>query len=177
MRGPNGKPSSVVVALSALAMGGLGCGSGGPSAGTDGSDGPAQTADAGGAAGTTGRAEAGAPWRDAGAAGDDATGAAGAGGGASTEAGAGGAGAAGAAGGGAAGAGAGGTSGAFPTFVNQGQFDLFLARLDPGGQVTSLLQAGNERPQHPVRLGLAPGGAVLVAGWDDTYIPTNYVAA
>jgi hypothetical protein len=69
------------------------------------------------------------------------------------------------------------TSGAFPTFVNQGQFDLFLARLDPSGQVTSLLQAGNERPQHPVRLSLAPGGGVLVAGWDDTYIPTNYVAA
>jgi hypothetical protein len=69
------------------------------------------------------------------------------------------------------------TSGAFPTFVNQGQFDLFVALLDPGGQLGPLLQAGNERPQHPARLSLGPGGGVLVAGWDDTYIPTNYVAA
>jgi len=69
------------------------------------------------------------------------------------------------------------TSGAFPTFTNQGQFDTFLALLDPGGRTLTVLQSGNERPQHPVRLGLAPGGAVLVGGWDDTYVPTNYVAA
>ena len=69
------------------------------------------------------------------------------------------------------------TSGAFPTFTNQGQFDLFVALLAPNGQVETLLQAGNERPQHPARLSLGPGGQTLVAGWDDTYIPTNYVAA
>ena len=69
------------------------------------------------------------------------------------------------------------TSGAFPTFTNQGQFDLFVALLAPSGQLDTLLQAGNERPQHPARLSLGPGGQTLVAGWDDTYIPTNYVAA
>jgi hypothetical protein len=69
------------------------------------------------------------------------------------------------------------TSGAFPTFTNQGQFDLFVALLAPSGQLETLLQAGNERPQHPARLSLGPGGKVLVAGWDDTYIPSNYVAA
>jgi len=69
------------------------------------------------------------------------------------------------------------TSGAFPTFVNQGQFDFVLAALDPGGQIATIFQAGNERPQHPARLSLAPGGTIAVAGWDDTYDPANYVAA
>ena len=69
------------------------------------------------------------------------------------------------------------TSGALPAFANQGQFDLVLATLDPAGQVAKVFQAGNERPQHPVRLSIAPGGAVAVAGWDDTYIATNYLAA
>jgi len=69
------------------------------------------------------------------------------------------------------------TSGAFPSFVNQGEFDLFLALLDGGGDVLTTFQAGNERPQHPARLALGAGGAVVVAGWDDTYTPTNYVAA
>ena len=69
------------------------------------------------------------------------------------------------------------TSGAFPSFVNQGQFDLFLALLDPRGNPLTILQTGNERPQHPVRLGLGPGGQIAVAGWDDTFVETNYVAA
>lgn len=70
------------------------------------------------------------------------------------------------------------TSGAFPSFVNQGQFDLFLALLDPtSGQPSTIFQSGNERPQHPARLSLGPGGQVVVGGWDDTYILTNYVAA
>jgi beta-propeller repeat-containing protein len=69
------------------------------------------------------------------------------------------------------------TSGAFPSFTNQGQFDLFLALLDPQGNPLTILQTGNERPQHPVRLGLGPGGRVAVAGWDDTFVQTNYVAA
>jgi formylglycine-generating enzyme required for sulfatase activity len=69
------------------------------------------------------------------------------------------------------------TSGAFPTFVNQGQFDLFLAALDPAGNPLTILQSGNERPQHPARLGLGPGGRIVVAGWDDVYVITNFVAA
>ena len=69
------------------------------------------------------------------------------------------------------------TSGAFPSFVNQGQFDLYLALLDPQGNPLTILETGNERPQHPVRLGLGPGGRVAVAGWDDTFVQTNFVAA
>jgi hypothetical protein len=57
-----------------------------------------------------------------------------------------------------------------------------VLKVGPGGTtlwktVLDTPATGNERPQHPVRLSLAPGGSVLVAGWDDTYIPTNYVAA
>ncbi|HVU51101.1 MAG TPA: SBBP repeat-containing protein, partial [Polyangia bacterium] len=69
------------------------------------------------------------------------------------------------------------TSGAFPSFTNAGQFDLFLALLDADGNVATVFQAGNERPQHPARLALTAGGGVVVAGWDDTYTPTNFVAA
>ncbi|HVZ75203.1 MAG TPA: hypothetical protein VHJ20_22640 [Polyangia bacterium] len=69
------------------------------------------------------------------------------------------------------------TSGALPGFTNQGQFDLFLARLKAGGSLSTVTQLGNERPQHPARLALGPSGTGVVAGWDDTYVPTNYVAA
>jgi hypothetical protein len=69
------------------------------------------------------------------------------------------------------------SNGAFAPFANQGQFDLVLASLDREGHTTTLFQTGNERPQHPARLSVGPGGAIVVAGWDDTYIPTNYVAA
>jgi len=67
------------------------------------------------------------------------------------------------------------TSGAFDGFVNQGQFDMFLATLDADGKTTTIFQAGDERPQHPVRLNLGPNNVLGVAGYDDTYIPTNFV--
>ncbi len=66
------------------------------------------------------------------------------------------------------------TSGAFAGFVNQGQFDTFLAALDSSGRVTGVAQSGDERPQHPLRLGLG-ASRVAVAGFDDTYVPTNFV--
>jgi len=34
--------------------------------------------------------------------------------------------------------------------------------------------AGDERPQHPRRIALS-GSRLLIAGWDDIYIPTNDV--
>ena len=67
------------------------------------------------------------------------------------------------------------TSGAFTGFVNQGQFDMFLAALDTKGQMTKIFQTGDERPQHPARLQLGPNHDIAVAGFDDTYIPTNFV--
>jgi len=67
------------------------------------------------------------------------------------------------------------TYGAFDGFVNGGQFDMFLAALDADGKTTTIFQTGDERPQHPVRLNLGPTNELAVAGYDDTYIPTNFV--
>jgi outer membrane protein assembly factor BamB len=69
------------------------------------------------------------------------------------------------------------TSGAFAGFVNRGQFDTFLAALDPRGRTRSIFQSGDERPQHPTRLSLGANHAIAVAGYDDTYIPSNAVEA
>jgi hypothetical protein len=69
------------------------------------------------------------------------------------------------------------TSGALPGATNAGQFDVLVGELEPGGGVVSLAQLGDERPQHPTRVSLGPDGVIGVAGWDDTYVPTNYVEA
>lgn len=69
------------------------------------------------------------------------------------------------------------TFGAFEGFTNQGQFDTFLATLEPTGQLTNTFQSGDERPAHPVRLNLGPNGSVLVAGYDDTYVEGTAVIA
>lgn len=69
------------------------------------------------------------------------------------------------------------TSGAFDEFTNMGQFDTFLATLEPTGQVTKTFQSGDERPAHPTRLNLGPNRSVLVAGYDDTYVEGNAVLA
>ncbi|AKT36755.1 hypothetical protein [Chondromyces crocatus] len=68
------------------------------------------------------------------------------------------------------------TSGALAG-ANQGKFDLFVRTLDGGGAALHTLQLGNERPQHPRKLSLDPAGGLVVAGYDDIYVPTNYVAA
>ena len=57
---------------------------------------------------------------------------------------------------------------------NQGQMDAFLAILDGSGAVQTLVQSGDERPQHPTAIGWR-GTTLFVAGYDDTYVPTNYV--
>lgn len=59
---------------------------------------------------------------------------------------------------------------------NAGQMDTFLAILDASGSVATLAQGGNERPQHPMALGWRDH-TLFVAGYDDTYVPTNYVEA
>ena len=69
------------------------------------------------------------------------------------------------------------TYGAFDGFVNQGQFDTYLAALDANGKVMKVFQTGDERPQHPVRLNLGPNYQIAVAGYDDTYIQTNFVVS
>jgi hypothetical protein len=69
------------------------------------------------------------------------------------------------------------TTGALPGFQNAGQMDMYVSMLDGAGNRLGAIQIGDERPQHPVRLGLGPNHKVLIAGYDDLFIATNYVAA
>ncbi|WP_224247175.1 hypothetical protein [Hyalangium gracile] len=70
---------------------------------------------------------------------------------------------------------AGRTTGAFEGFRSGGQFDGFLASVTSEGEATVLYQWGDARPQHPVRLARTPAGSFVVAGYDDIYVPSNYV--
>ena len=71
---------------------------------------------------------------------------------------------------------AGRTSGSFSGFQNAGQMDMYILGMRASGEELGAIQLGDERPQHPVRVALAPG-KILVAGSDDIFIPSNYVAA
>ncbi len=69
---------------------------------------------------------------------------------------------------------AGRTTGAFTGATQAGQFDAFVATLAADGRISAVRQFGDERPQHPRRLALA-GPRLLLAGFDDVFVPTNYV--
>jgi hypothetical protein len=72
---------------------------------------------------------------------------------------------------------AGRTDGTFPSMVNGGQFDLFVALLDGDGNLLSLTQTGDERPQHPAAITLADNGDIAVVGYDDEFVLGNAVIA
>lgn len=70
------------------------------------------------------------------------------------------------------------TTGALPGHVSGGQYDAFVARLEPGAAApTRALQFGSARPEHPRRMAALPAGGLLVAGFSDIYVPSNYVEA
>lgn len=69
------------------------------------------------------------------------------------------------------------TTGSFEGFSSGGSFDGFLASVTPEGTTQVLYQWGDARPQHPVRLARVSDGGFVVAGYDDLYIPINYVEA
>ncbi|SEU37137.1 hypothetical protein SAMN05443639_12373 [Stigmatella erecta] len=70
---------------------------------------------------------------------------------------------------------AGRTTGAFPGFTHQGQQDLFLGGPGSASDFEVLYQGGSETPQHPRRLHFDAARDVIVSGFDDIYIPSNYV--
>lgn len=74
---------------------------------------------------------------------------------------------------------AGRTTGTLDGRANAGQFDAFVAWADGATPATTWqrLQTGTERPEHPRRLAVAANGDLHLAGWDDEFVPTNYVAA
>jgi hypothetical protein len=67
------------------------------------------------------------------------------------------------------------TTGEFPGATQAGQFDAFTAALTRSGGIDAVRQSGDERPQHPKRIALS-GKRLLLAGWDDIFVPTNYLA-
>lgn len=70
---------------------------------------------------------------------------------------------------------AGRTTGAFPGQIQRGQVDAYVAVLSADGELQDLLQAGDERPQHPAAVTTTRNGDIVLAGYDDIYIETNYV--
>lgn len=69
------------------------------------------------------------------------------------------------------------TTGAFPGQINAGKTDIFVGRADPATAFRkwTVGQFGNERPQRPRRAAMQGLTGLVVAGYDDEYVPTNYV--
>lgn len=59
--------------------------------------------------------------------------------------------------------------------TNGGQFDLFAMELGAGGTPVSSLQAGDVRPQHPVKIASTSQGNLVVAGYDDLFVDHQQV--
>jgi hypothetical protein len=74
---------------------------------------------------------------------------------------------------------AGRTTGSIDGRANAGQFDAFIAWNDAANPLSTWkrVQSGTARPEHPRRVQVAGNGTVHLAGWDDEYVPTNYVEA
>lgn len=71
---------------------------------------------------------------------------------------------------------AGRTTGSFNGTPNAGQYDLLLGWVD-AANTRRIFQYGHQRPEHPVRLVVDKDGKLVVSGYTDTYIPSNYVEA
>lgn len=73
---------------------------------------------------------------------------------------------------------AGRTTGVLAGGANRGQFDLFVARFDAATPTApwAVVQTGDARPQRPRRIAHLDAATLVVAGLDDIYVPTNYVA-
>ena len=70
------------------------------------------------------------------------------------------------------------TRGAFPPAVNAGKFDTFVAKMGGEGTFASgVMQFGDERSQHPRNLLRTSNGGLAVSGYNEIYVPTNYVEA
>ncbi len=68
------------------------------------------------------------------------------------------------------------TQGTFPGQTPAGQTDVLLISAPlAGGEPGPVIQFGDERPQRLNRIALDAEGAVLLAGYDETFVPTNYV--
>ncbi len=62
------------------------------------------------------------------------------------------------------------TTGTLEGHTQGGQFDVFLMELAGEGHTLSVLQHGDERPQHPLKVAVDSAGHVVVAGYDDLFV-------
>lgn len=62
---------------------------------------------------------------------------------------------------------------------NAGQYDLFFGWVTNAGANAPrcLFQTGSNRPQHPRHLTVSSANELVIAGFDDVYVPSNYVEA
>lgn len=67
------------------------------------------------------------------------------------------------------------TNGALPGFATKGQFDILVGWLDAGEAAPTAVQFGTERAEHPRRLAIGRTGELVIGGYDDVFVPTNYV--
>lgn len=58
---------------------------------------------------------------------------------------------------------------------NGGQFDTIVGWVQTANGNAEKFQYGNEKPQHPKRLFVNDANELIVTGFDDIYIPSNYV--
>lgn len=68
------------------------------------------------------------------------------------------------------------TTGSFNNTPNAGQYDIIAGWTSLTG-TKKIFQFGTDRPQHPRRLALDGAGGMIISGYDDIYIPSNYVEA
>jgi Beta-propeller repeat len=62
--------------------------------------------------------------------------------------------------------------------ANQGQFDTFAGWATPSNTTDyRMTQFGTVRPQHPRRLTVTSARELVIGGYDDIYIPSNFVEA
>lgn len=67
------------------------------------------------------------------------------------------------------------TNGQLTATPNAGQFDLFAGWWNREDGSKYRAQFGDQRPQHPLRLGFDKAGDMVISGFNDTYVPSNYV--
>ncbi len=67
------------------------------------------------------------------------------------------------------------TNGVLPDQSGYGKSDVVIGHLSDDGDLQSLSQLGDERPNRPLRMVARGAGSFLLIGNDDIYVPTNYV--
>ena len=69
------------------------------------------------------------------------------------------------------------TTGKFSGYANAGKFDYFVGGPGSKSKFDVLYQGGWPSPQHPRQISFDANRDLIIGGYDDIYVPTNYVEA